>query len=118
MGLKNRRPVIISRSAQKSIKKIYDYIKERESTPVAHTVRHAIIKSCKELGSFSGYSVEHYLQDLGGDYRSVTIWDYNLIYRVSDSEVRILRSFILVDTQTEEKTYKPFCFANSSKLTL
>ncbi|MCB9185387.1 MAG: type II toxin-antitoxin system RelE/ParE family toxin [Flavobacteriales bacterium] len=90
MGLKNRRSVVISRSAQKSIREIYSYIKQRESKAVAHKVRQAIIEKCRSLGEFSGYSKERYLDKLEGDYRSVTIWDYNIIYRVSKDEVRVL----------------------------
>jgi len=91
MGLKNLRSVVISQSAQRSIKEIYDYIKKRESKAVAHKVRETLIVRCKELGQFSGYSKEHYLDSLEGDYRSVTIWDYIIIYRVSELEIRILQ---------------------------
>ncbi|MFM1874449.1 MAG: hypothetical protein RL266_186, partial [Bacteroidota bacterium] len=67
-----------------------DYIKQRESKAVAHKVRQAIVDRCRSLGEFSGYSKERYLDELEGDYRSVTIWDSNIIYRVSEDEVRIL----------------------------
>lgn len=86
MGLKHRRSVVISRSAQQAIKEIFDYIKQRESITVVHKVRQAIIERCRSLGEFAGYSKEPYLDDLNGDYRSVTIWDFNIIYRVSDNE--------------------------------
>lgn len=90
MGLKNRRSVVISRNAQQSIKEIYEYIKQRESVTIAHRVRQALTARCRELAEFAGYSKEYYLKELEGDYRSVTIWDYNIIYSVSESEVRIL----------------------------
>lgn len=105
MGLKHRRSVVISRSAQNSIRDIYEYIKKRESVAVAHKVRQAIIERCRLLGDFSGYSKERYLDELNGEYRSVTIWDYGIIYRVSNTEVRIL---IVIHTSRHPDRRKDF----------
>jgi len=86
MGLK-REKVIITRKAQESIREYYNYIKRTASQESAHKVRKAILDKCKGLKDFSGYSEERYLK---GDYRSVTQWDYNIIYTVAGNEVRIL----------------------------
>ena len=86
MGLK-RKQVIITRKAQRSIRKIYDFIRHETSKEIAVKVKKAIIGRCKELKDFAGYSEEVYLF---GDYRSVTQWDYLIIYSVTDNEVRVL----------------------------
>ena len=90
MGLSSAKRVVISRNALQSIKEISDYLTQHQSVEMARYVRSAIIKRCRELGVFSNYSVESYLEDLGMGHRSVTQWDYNIIFRVTDSEVRVL----------------------------
>ena len=90
MGLRKAERVVISRKAQKSIREIYDYIKEQESIAAAKKVRDEITHQCRELKDFSGYSAERYLSDMDAEYRSVTKWDYNIIYTVSEKEVRIM----------------------------
>ncbi len=83
-----RDKVVISKKAQESIKKIFDYVKrESNSLETAQKVRISLINRCKSLKDFSGYSKEKYLE---GDFRSVTQWDYNIIYKVTKAEVRIL----------------------------
>lgn len=86
MGLK-RKQVIITRKAQNSIRKIYDFIRREASKEFAVKVKNAIIRRCKELKDFAGYSEEVYLS---GNYLSVTLWDYLIIYSVTDLEVRVL----------------------------
>lgn len=86
-----RERVIIARKAQRSIKEIYEFIKNNEkSVEKAHYVRKAIIEKCLELKNFSGYSKESYLEDYPEDYRSVSIWNYVIIYTATEKEVRIL----------------------------
>ena len=83
--------VTISNKARNSIKEIFDEIKEREnSVSIAHYVRNGIINKCLGLKYFSGYSQEEFLKDLSGDYKSVPIWNYVIIFTVSADEVRIL----------------------------
>ena len=90
MGIKRDR-VIITRKAQRSIKEIYEFIKDREkSIEKAHYVRKAIINKCFELKTFSGYSKEPYLENYPGDCRSVSIWNFVIIYTVTEKEVRVL----------------------------
>ena len=86
----NRAGVIISRKAQESIRNIFNHVKRETSEETAQNVKSAIISRCKELKDFAGYSKEKYLDELQGDYRSVTVWDYNIIYSVTTKNVRVL----------------------------
>jgi len=85
-----REKVIISRKAQESIKGIFNHVKRASSLETAQKVKITIITECKELKDFSGYSKERYLEDLKGEFRSVTVWDYNIIYSLTEREVRVL----------------------------
>jgi plasmid stabilization system protein ParE len=89
MGLKRER-VIISRKAQESIKGIFEYVKKESSLGTAQKVRSTLITKCKSLKEFSGYSNERYLEELDGEYKSVTIWDYVIIFSLTEKEIRIL----------------------------
>ncbi len=79
----NRKRVIISKKAQSSIWRIYEFLKEEVSIKTATTVKRTIINKCKQLKDFAGYSIE-------GDYRSVALWNYIIIYSLTDEEVIIL----------------------------
>jgi len=90
MGLKKEK-VIISKKAQEAIKEIFDYTKRTSSPETAQKVKSAIIHKCKDLKNFSGYSKEEFLDELEGDYRSVTIWSYVIIFRVTEKTIRVLK---------------------------
>ncbi len=63
MGLKKEK-VVISRRARRSIREIYEYIKDREkSKEKAHYVRKSILAKCLGLKDFSGFSQESYLEE-------------------------------------------------------
>ena len=85
-----RGKVVISRKAQESIREIFNYVRRESSLNTAQKVKTNIIDRCKNLKNFSGYSKERYLDLLEGEYRSVTVWDYNIIYRVTTNNVRVL----------------------------
>ena len=85
-----RQKVIISKKAQQSIKNIYEYIKKEVSNQTALYVKNGILQKCKSLKEFAGYSKERYLTELGYDYRSVTQWNYVIIYRCTKKDVIIL----------------------------
>jgi len=53
-------------------------------------VRKGILDKCRQLKYFSGYSIERYLEDEPIEYRSVTHWNYNIIYTIKEDEVRVL----------------------------
>ena len=85
-----RGKVIISQKARTSLREYVKYLKEEASPEVAEHVRSGIIDKCKELKDFSGYSKEVYLEDEPHEYRSVSIWSYQIIYRVNGKEIRVL----------------------------
>ena len=89
MGLK-REKVIITRKAQESIKEIFEYIKDESSLKTAKSVKDNIIAKCKSLKGFSGYSEEKYLAELEGEYKSVAIWDYVVIFSLVDKNINVL----------------------------
>lgn len=85
-----KRNVILSLKAKSSLVDIIAYLKKNASSSIAKYVRKGLIEKCKSLGDFSGYSKERYLEDLPEEYYSTYKWDYLIIYKVSDKEVRIL----------------------------
>jgi len=82
--------VIFSLKAKTALKEIINYLKQNTSPSIAEYVRKGLIEKCKGLKDFSGYAKERYLEDLPEEYRSVSKWDYVIIYKVLDKEVRIL----------------------------
>ena len=86
-----KKDVVISNKARASIREIFEYVKEREkSVQKAHYVKKAILDKCLRLKDFSGYSIEPYLAEYPENYRSVSIWDYIIIYLVDEKRVRVL----------------------------
>ena len=87
----SKKTVIISKAAMASIKDIYDYIKEKEkSTIPAKYVKNAILNKCKSLKDFSGYSIEAFLSEYSETYRSVSIWNYLIIFTENNNTINIL----------------------------
>ena len=82
--------VIIAHKARESLRGYIQYLKREVSEETAEHVRKGVLDKCKSLKNFPGYSKERYLEDEPGEYRSVTKWDYNIIYTVSKDEVRVL----------------------------
>lgn len=82
--------VIISNKARASLRGYIEYLKREVSEETAEYVRQGLITKCGQLKDFSGYSKERYLADEPIEYRSVTQWDYNIIYTVTKDEVRVL----------------------------
>lgn len=93
--------VIISRKAQSSVKQIHDYIKE-ESHSSAKNVKEKIFEKIRSLQNHpEKFSKEPLLDSLEGNYRSVSIWDYKIIYKISNEVVKIL---IVINGKRSEKT--------------
>ncbi len=82
--------VIISNKAKASLKSYIEYLKKEVSEETAEYVRKGIIDKCKQLADFSGFSVEYYLETEDKKYRSVTKWNYNIIYTIHEDTVRVL----------------------------
>ena len=83
-------PVIWDKNAKESLRDIYLYIKE-ESPYSAKKVRLEILKITASLSKMpERFSTEKYLSKKGKEYHSVTKWNYKIIYRIANNEVRIL----------------------------
>lgn len=82
--------VVISFKARASLREYYEYLRQAVSEETARHVKNGILAKCKSLKSFSGYSVETYLEDEPVIYLSVSKWNYNIIYTVLNDEVRVL----------------------------
>ena len=93
--------VVLSLKAKASLHDIITYLKEHASREVAEHVRKGIIEKCKSLKNFSGYAKERYLDDLPDEYFSICKWDYLIIYKVLDKEIRVLN---IIHTHTHPKS--------------
>lgn len=82
--------VIISHKARSSLRKYIEHLKKEASQETAKYVKSRILERCKSLKDFSGYSIEHYLENEQKEYRSVTQWNYNIIYTIEKDQVRVL----------------------------
>ncbi|MBN2683632.1 MAG: type II toxin-antitoxin system RelE/ParE family toxin [Bacteroidales bacterium] len=86
-----KKEVVISNKARKSVREIFEYIREREkSIKTAKYVKNKILEKCKSLSSFSGYSIDPFLEEFPEKYQSVSIWDYVIIYLTDDKQVKVL----------------------------
>jgi plasmid stabilization system protein ParE len=85
-----KRRVIISFKARNSLHEYYEYLRKEVSKETAEYVKNGILQRCTQLKDFSGFSKEFYLDELPGDYRSITQWKYKIIYKVTENEVHIL----------------------------
>ena len=89
--MKKQYRVIIPPSAKESLRDIVEYIK-KDSPSAAAKVRKKLIEITKSLKDQpERFSVEEYLKDKPGNYRSVTQWHYKIVYKVLSDEVLILR---------------------------
>jgi plasmid stabilization system protein ParE len=86
----DKKRVIISFKARESLKSYFEYLKKEVSTETAHYVKNGILEKCSQLKDFSGYSRDRFLDDEPVLYRSVTKWDYSIIYTVNEKEVVVL----------------------------
>lgn len=102
MVIKKRR-VIISFKARSSLREYYEYLKKEVSIEIAEYVKNGILQSCSQLKDFSGYSKEFFLDELPGDYRSVTKWKYKIIFKVTEDEVHILN---IIHTSRHPDSFK------------
>lgn len=82
--------VIITHKARASLRNYIEHLKKEVSAETAEHVKKGIISRCRSLKDFSGYSIERYLEDEPVEYRSITQWNYNIIYTVVKDQVRIL----------------------------
>jgi plasmid stabilization system protein ParE len=92
--VKKELKIIWNDEAKYALKKIYDYIRKRESVAVAKKVRNEIARSAKDLNVFPEKFVEDpYLKDEPGNYRFKVIWSYKIIYEITPDSIQILDVF-------------------------
>ena len=89
--VKKKLPVIWDDFAKQSLKEIYLYIK-KDSPQSAIKVRNTISTLASSLSVFPERHQVEFLID-NKSYRSVPLWSYKIIYRVTEKEVRIVDIF-------------------------
>ncbi len=86
--------IIWDDEAKKSLRNIYYYIKDNQSIEVAKKVRDRIVSQAKTLNNFpEKFEKEHNLEDEVGNFRSMIIWSYKIIYEVTEKAIYILDIF-------------------------
>jgi plasmid stabilization system protein ParE len=86
--------IIWDNEAKRSLRSIYDYLKTKESIPVAKKVRNEILMQSRSLGQFpEKFAEEPNLKKEAGNFRFKVIWSYKIIYEVSDETILILDIF-------------------------
>ena len=89
--MKKHYRVVIPPSAKESLYDIIEHIKK--DSPIAATkVRKKLIDTAKSLKELpERFSREEYLLGKPGNYRSVALWHYKIVYKILDDEVVLLR---------------------------
>jgi len=89
--VKRHYKVIWNKQARTSLRKIYNYIKKRESEQQAAKVRDEIRELAKSLGFMPHkYARDPLTEKETGDIRYKVIWSYKLVYEVNEEAVAIL----------------------------
>lgn len=92
--VKKKVKIVWDDEAKRSLRSIYNYIKNRESAYLAKKVRDEIAAQVKELLSFpEKFEKEPFLKDKPGNYRYKVIWNYKIIYEVTTEAIYILDVF-------------------------
>jgi plasmid stabilization system protein ParE len=90
---KKKLPIRWDRLAKDNLDAIYDYIAE-DSVVAARKVKKELINIARSLNGFpEKFSIEGYLVDVPGNYRSVSKWSYKIIYEVTDECIIIADVF-------------------------
>ena len=85
--------LIWSKKAKTSLKGIYLYIK-KDSPAAAEKVRLKIILQSEKLLLFpEKFSEEELLREVPGNFRSVSIWRYKIVYEIDRDKVVIIDIF-------------------------
>jgi len=97
--------VIWDDEAKKSLRNIYYYIKDNQSIEVAKKVRDRIVSQTNTLNIFpEKFEREHNLEDEVGNFRSMVIWSYKIIYEVTAQAIYILDISIPVEAHLQLKS--------------
>jgi plasmid stabilization system protein ParE len=86
--------IVWDEEAKKSLRSIYDYIKNRESVEVAKRIRAETLKQVATLIIFpEKFEQEPHLKNEKGNYRYKVVWSYKIIYEVTPKTLYILDIF-------------------------
>ncbi|MDO8928071.1 MAG: type II toxin-antitoxin system RelE/ParE family toxin [Bacteroidota bacterium] len=86
-------PIRWDRLAKDNLDAIYNYIAE-DSLLAARKVKKELVNIASSLNNFpEKFSVEEYLADVPGNYRSVSKWSYKIIYEVTNECIIIADVF-------------------------
>jgi plasmid stabilization system protein ParE len=92
--VRRRYSVIWEDEAKNSLRRIYNYIKNRESVNQAKKVRNAIKELAGSLGFLPRkFAKDPLLENEMGEFRFKAIWSYKIVYEVTEKEVIILDIF-------------------------
>ncbi|MDO9257582.1 MAG: type II toxin-antitoxin system RelE/ParE family toxin [Bacteroidales bacterium] len=90
---KKKLPIRWDRLAKDNLDAIYDYIAE-DSVLAARKVKKELVNITHSLNDFTEkFSIEDYLADVPGNYRSVSKWSYKIIYEVTNECIIIADVF-------------------------
>jgi plasmid stabilization system protein ParE len=90
---KKKLPIRWDRLTKVNLDAIYDYI-AKDSVPAAKKVKKELVNLAHSLNDFpEKYSVEEFLANESGNYRSVSKWNYKIIYEVTDECIIIVDIF-------------------------
>ena len=93
MVVKKKLPIRWDKEAKDNLDAIYDYIAE-DSVLAARKVKKELVNIARSLNDFpEKFSIEEYLADVPGNYRSVSKWSYKIIYEVTDECIIIADIF-------------------------
>ena len=93
MVVQKKLPIRWDIQAKENLDAIYDYIAE-DSILAARKVKKELVKLVRSLNDFpEKFSIEDYLADIPGNYRSVSKWSYKIIYEVTDKCIIIADVF-------------------------
>jgi len=92
--VKKNYKVIWDDQAKASLRRIFNYIKNKESVEQSINVRNKIRNLAKSLGFMPHKYVEDpFLKDESGDIRFKAIWSYKIVYEITSDTVIILDVF-------------------------
>lgn len=97
-----KKTLVWDREAVFQLEEAYHYLKEK-TPPSALKVKNAILSEVKKLPLHPEiYELDRFKLNNNGQYRAFEIYNYRIVYRVLDSEIRILR---LRHSSREPKEY-------------
>lgn len=93
MVARKKLPIRWDKEAVENLKDIYDYISV-DSVVQAKKVKSELLRLTRTLNDFpEKYSIEPYLADEPGNFRSIAKWSYKIIYEITENEIIILMIF-------------------------